>query len=168
MENKIKVTVEYEAPNTSKFDALIIQYNAAKQMADEAIAYYKSLADTAMEAKLQVILEEIETLEGYMRRIYEITKTDINLSFWPNRFGGRFDITFKPKDICPFRISLGGDRLYWHSKIGERIIAEWDKQLFFQQLEKDACLQLSKAIESEQARGQEHIKRLNSIINSEV
>ena len=43
--NEIKVTVAYEKPTTSKFDALMAEYEAAKKYADETVAYYKPLAD---------------------------------------------------------------------------------------------------------------------------
>ena len=54
--NEIKVTVSYEKPTTSKFDALMAEYEAAKKYADETVAYYKPLADVAEDAKFDAVL----------------------------------------------------------------------------------------------------------------
>ena len=70
--NEIKVTVTYDKPNTSKFDALMAEYEAAKKCADETVAYYKPLADVAEDAKFDTIMEQLETIKEYAVRISEI------------------------------------------------------------------------------------------------
>ena len=72
--NEIKVTVAYEKPTTSKFDALMAEYEAAKKYADETVAYYKPLADVAENAKFDAIMEQLETIKEYAKRIYKITE----------------------------------------------------------------------------------------------
>ena len=74
--NEIKVTVTYDKPTTSKFDALMAEYEAAKKYADETVAYYKPLADAAEEAKFDAIMEQLETIKEYAKRISEIKDGD--------------------------------------------------------------------------------------------
>jgi hypothetical protein len=67
--NEIKVTVAYEKPNTSKFDALMAEYEAAKKYADETVAYYKPLADiaerhVAQDGLVAVVTSEVSESEA--------------------------------------------------------------------------------------------------------
>lgn len=57
--NKIKVTVEYEQPETDRFDALMAEYKAAKAVADEAKETIKPLISAAEEAKYEAICQQL-------------------------------------------------------------------------------------------------------------
>ena len=173
--NEIKVTVTYDKPTTSKFDALMAEYEAAKKYADETVAYYKPLADVAERAKFDAIMEQLETIKEYAKRISEITESgrgeiqitagvygymreDSNSSVY-------FTVSYR-SDTDRFCISCDHTPFIDYSKFCSgryNIIGKWEEWKIYEQLEKDAYRQLQNAIESQKARMQKQIDRLNNI-----
>ena len=171
--NEIKVTVTYEKPTTSKFDALIAEYEAAKKYADETVAYYKPLADAAEDAKFDAIMEQLETIKEYAKRIYEITgHSEVIISAGVHAYmrgdtcsSVYFQVTYRPKTNFPFIIACDHTP-FVKGKFCEgryNFVGKWEEWKIYEQLEKDACDKLRAAIEGQKAKAQKQINRLNNI-----
>ena len=68
MENKIKVTVEYEKPEMSKIDALIEQYAIAEKIADETVAEVTPVINECGLEKYNAICEQLKTVGNKLRK----------------------------------------------------------------------------------------------------
>jgi hypothetical protein len=175
--NEIKVTVSYEKPTTSKFDALMAEYEAAKKMADEKVSYYKPLADAAEEAKMDAILEQIEPIIEYTKQLAAISnsKVYINAHVSASESGyyelQTFSLTFHPEwdsviitwNHMPFnkeRLKKYPEALVGHD---QNILGNWDKWNMYKSLENDAIRKLKTEIEKQHNRGEKQINRLNNI-----
>lgn len=179
----IKVTVEYEVPKTSKFDALMAEYAVAKQIADETELYYKPLAVAAEDAKFDAILHQLETIKYYAQ---QISKLSNNEAVWikatipyhernDNGYmmgSGDFTVEYFPKETNHFRIRWGGvlftkevfDRARCNfCKASRNVIGNWDKWKVYQRLEEDAICKLNELIQKQAQRKQEQIDRFNNI-----
>ena len=162
----IKVSVEYEIPKTTKFEALLKEFEVAKKVADETVDYYKPLADCAEKAKFDAIMEQLETIKEYAKQISGITQQATHIRKW---FGAcAFDIAYRPKEtILAFEIRYGGKPFVQNNPYiysgGTNIIGNWEEWHCFEILEKEACDQLKELIKKEQQRGQTQIDRLNNI-----
>ena len=165
--NEIKVTVTYEKPNTNKFDALMAEYETAKRVADETVAYYKPLADVAEEAKFDAIMEQLETIKEYAKHISEIKNDATWISYWAG--ARRFDVVYRPKQATyRYEITWGGDPFTKEKmQIMRHIIVRWEELKVYEELEKEACKQLKKEIQKQVKRSQEQIDRLNNIVKEE-
>lgn len=173
--NEIKVTVAYEKPTTSKFDALMAEYEAAKKYADETVAYYKPLADAAEDAKFDAIMEQLETIKEYARRISEITH-QVEVSIYAVVCGSMrgdscssvyFKVVYMSNHpSCKFIISCDNVPFVKDSKFCSgryNFIGKWEEWKIYEQLEKDACSKLQSAINGQKARVQKQIDRLTNI-----
>ena len=169
--NEIKVTVTYNKPETSKFDALMAEYEAAKKYADETVAYYKPLADVAEKAKFDAIMEQLETIKEYAVRIQEITGySEVEISAGVHAYmrgdacsSVYFTVTYRPK---AFIISCDHTPFINYRKFCDgryNIVGKWEEWKIYEQLEEDAFRQLQNAIENQKARAQKQINRLNNI-----
>ena len=172
--NEIKVTVTYEKPTTSKFDALMAEYEAAKQLADETVAYYQPLADVAEDAKFDAIAEQLETIKRYAQKIASITQED-NVKIYTYCNGSLFSVNYKQNSNFPFDINWDGthftkDNIHrqhgWFCEGRYNIVGKWDEWGVYQALENNACSQLTNAIKAQVARGQNQIDRLNNIVKN--
>lgn len=168
--NEIKVTVTYEKPTTSKFDALMAEYEAAKKYADETVAYYKPLADAAEDAKFDAIMEQLETIKEYAKRISEINGDAVWLRAWMPHSSVTFEVVYRPQS--GFEITWWGDtfcKRYMHSRpyryVEDKcnIIGNWDEWKIYEQLEKHAIAKLTEAINKQKHKAQQEINRLNNI-----
>ena len=168
--NEIKVTVTYEKPTTSKFDALMAEYEAAKKYADETVAYYEPLAEAAEEAKFDAIMEQLETIKGYAKCISDIHNEAVWLRAGIPRSGVTFEVVYRPQS--GFEITWWGDtfcKRYMHSRPhryveGEfNIIGNWNEWRIYEQLEKHAFEKLNMAINKQKRRANAEINRLNNI-----
>lgn len=177
----IKVTVEYEAPKTNKFDALMAEYAVAKKVADETVAYYKPLADIAEEAKFDAIMEQLETIKQYAKQISDISNMaafitahlSAELRNSPYRnidYGKRFEVAYRPQS--GFEIMWDGDRFtkerlrkYREGMCDKErnIIGKWDEWGVYKMLEDSACRQLQDMIKRQVNKGNEQINRLKNI-----
>lgn len=165
---EIKVTVSYEQPNTSKFDALMAEYEAAKKYADATEAYYKPLADAAEEAKFNAIMEQLETIKGYAMQISNITGKDVYIRVWVGSC--RLDVDYYPHNgHC--NVSYGGclftmtsanrnRRLFFE---GCNLIGRWDELHAYQELEEEAFDLMRTAIDKQKKRAAHQINRLHNI-----
>lgn len=184
MENKIKVTVEYEVPKTSKFDALLSEYAIAKKVADETESYYKPLAEAAEEAKFDAILHQLETIKYYAKQIAQLDKYSSGI--WittnipayergehnPMYDSGNFAVIYRPKESNPFEIKWSGspftkeafNKCHLSFCQGYRnVVGNWDKWKVYQRLEENAMKQLNELIQKQMQRKQEQIDRFNNI-----
>lgn len=175
----IKVTVEYEVPKTSKFDALMAEYEAAKKLADETVSYYKPLADAAEEAKMLAILEQIKTIQQYAQTLSTLEKSGIAVircridSCQRGPYcvhDAYFEVRFDPNgehsvfwdgnvfNIAGFRRCKGNfvDGSY-------NILGNWDRWQVYRQLEENACKQIKAKIDQQKTRANNEKNRLNNI-----
>lgn len=171
--NEIKVTVAYEKPTTSKFDALMAEYEAAKKYADETVAYYKPLADVAEEAKMIAILEQIEPIKQYAKQLAQMYQCG-NASIKALNFGRILHQEFV---VCyshtgGYKITWGGtifdcNRLRTHPREFTRddynILGGWDEWKMYKKLEDDATRQLRKLIDKQTSRANDEKNRLHNI-----
>ena len=176
--NNITVTVTYDKPNTSKFDALMKEYRVAQKLSEETIAYYKPLADVAEEAKFDAIMDQLETIKDYARQISEIKNKE---SVWITALicgsdrGDRdsnvkFQVVYRPKEpIYKYEILCGGhpfvkSELSYFCRDGRmNFIGKWDEWKVYKQLESDACSKLHDAIFYQNLKAQEQIRRLENV-----
>ena len=165
----IKVSVEYETPKTTKFEALVKEFEIAKKIADEAVDYYKPLADCAEKAKFEAIMEQLQIIKQYAKQISSITHQATFLRSW---FGGNgawaFEVIYRPRETTEFEIKYGGKPFVKDNpsfyKGGTNVVGNWEEWRCFEYLEKEAEEKLTKLIEEEKQRGQTQIERLNNII----
>ena len=168
--NNIKVTVTYEAPTTNKFDALMKEYEAAKKIADETVAYYKPLADVAEDTKFDAIMEQLQTIANYAKQICEIDPEHraVWISVYTTHSFSMCYRTNYPLAIKWDDASFTKDNLHkrptWFTNESYNILGEWDKWQVYQKLENEACRQLKVAIARQFERGQNQINRLNNIV----
>ena len=181
--NEIKVTVTYDKPNTTKFDALIAEYEAAKKYADETVAYYKPLAEVAEEAKFDAIMEQLETIKRYAKTISDISGQSvwINVVIPSNIRGGcsssssdgKFSVIYRPNDNFPFEIMWYGDpftkerlRNRWYGMCDgyRNIIGMWNEWGVYERLEKEAISQLNCLINNQKRRGNQEKNRYHNIV----
>lgn len=166
----IKVTVEYETPKTTKFEALMKEYETAKKVADETVSYYKPLADIAETAKFEAIEEQLEIIKQYAKQISDITNKATFIQEW---FGPwRFDVVYRPRETTfKFEIKYGGNPFIQSNSSfytgGTNIVGNWEKWNCIEELEKAALQQLDTLIEKERKRGEAEIVRYNNIIKGE-
>ena len=171
--NEIKVTVSYEKPTTSKFDALMAEYEAAKKYADETVAYYKPLADVAEEAKVIAILEQIEPLKQYAKQLAQM----YSCGYATIKTTHKGRILEKEFAICyshtgGYKITWGGtifdcERLhcnpYVFTQEDYNILGSWDEWSMYEKLENDAISQIRKFIVAQTRRANEEKNRLYNI-----
>lgn len=175
--NEIKVTVSYEKPTTSKFDALMAEYEVAKKYADETVSYYKPLADAAEEAKFNAIMEQLETIKEYAKRISEIKNGD---AVWIKAYlssdlpemhsqGGCFEVVYRPRETTyKFEVNstyrhFDRKHLEYHSKAPFNFIGNWDEWKVYEGLERNAMSQLRDLINEQKRRANQERNRLDNI-----
>lgn len=173
--NEIKVTVSYEKPTTSKFDALMAEYEAAKKYADETVAYYKPLADAAEEAKFDAIMKQLEPIKEYAKRISEIKNGEtvwiiayLPISICGGCDGEKFSVVYRPKEIYKWTFSTKyGDferkNIRYYTNGSHNFIGMWDEWGVYNKLEEEAFKQLREAINEQKSRANREINRLNNI-----
>ena len=177
MENKIRVTVEYEKNETTKFDALIEQYQAAKKLADEKVAYYKPLAIAAEEGKLKAILEQVEIIKDYCRQAHKTLGMVLKPSAYVGSDliggleGSHFVIYFDENHGVwsaefrhhPFTLNNYQENPSDFVNRSYNIIAQWEKMGIFAELERQVCRSVEGAIERQNNRIKNIEGRYNSI-----
>ena len=176
----IKVTVEYEKPTTTKFDALMAEYAAAKKMADETVSYYAPLADCAELAKFDAIMEQLETIKGYVKQLSAFSPDAggavhayIGASMRGNHYTGGLYFKVEYHQNSGYRI-MWGDFLFTRDRFqharyaftsgGQNIIGNWDEWKVYETLENDALRQLRSRIEAQHKRAQAQIDRLDNVL----
>ncbi len=169
--NEIKVTVTYEKPTTSKFDALMAEYEAAKKYADETVTYYKPLADAAEDAKFDAIMEQLETIKEYAKRISGITGRDTSLYAAVHAYmrhdtcsSDYFAVSYRSKQM-DFTIAFNHAPFVKGKFCSGRsnVVGKWEEWKMYEQLEEDAYNKLRSAIEAQKNKAQGQIDRLYNI-----
>lgn len=69
MENKIKVTVEYEKPEMSKMDALMEQYAIASKIASKKTSEIRGVIEEVGHAKFLAIGEQLKEIGAKLRQL---------------------------------------------------------------------------------------------------
>lgn len=178
--NEIKVSVSYDKPTTSKFDALMAEYEAAKRRADETVAYYKPLADVAEEAKFNAIIEQLETIKKYANKLCEFSENKqvtIRAYISADERGGstgcyfsvfchsngNYCIRWDGMDFTAEAVKKYPDDFTASYSERYNILGHWDKWKVYEYLEKDALRQLQGYIGSQNKRAEKQINRLNNI-----
>lgn len=177
--NEIKVTVSYEKPTTSKFDALFAQYEAAKKCADETVTYYKPLADAAEEAKMSAILEQLETIKEYARKLRTLNGThtarintyvSAKMRSSYHSSGAYFEVYCDKQGVCsvtwdntPFTLEKLTVRRSDFTGTGWNILGMWDEWHIYEKLEEEALKQIRSKITEQTRRSNEEKNRLYNI-----
>lgn len=163
--NEIKVTVTYDKPNTSKFDALMAEYEAIKKYADETVSYYKPLADAAEEAKFDAIMEQLETIVEYAKRISVMTGKK---AVWikTSNFTVCYRTDYKP-EITWHGMEFTKEKMrrnpHRFCESIYNVIGNWDEWGMYEMLERDACYKLKQAIDEQKRRANAEKNRLYNI-----
>lgn len=178
--NEIKVTVTYDKPTTSKFDALIAEYEAAKKYADETVSYYKPLADAAEEAKFDAIMEQLETIKRYAKHISDITNGSAvwitayissSLCGSPSSEGEKFSVVYRPKETTykwEFNTQYGEfkkEHIRYYTEGYHNFIGNWDTWKVYEKLEEKALELIRKEITEQTRRANREKNRLYNITN---
>lgn len=178
----IKVTVEYDEPTTLKFDALLSEYAVAKKIADETVSYYSPLADMAEYAKFDAIMEQLETIKYYAKKIFELN--EVACSVWIKAYVSAAELGGYRTSGESFQViydhSTHDIEVRWSGSAfskermkrypgcycddGYNILGNWDKWNVYKRLETDAIQQLQRLIARQQERGKKQVDRLNNII----
>jgi hypothetical protein len=174
--NEIKVTVSYDKPTTSKFDALMAEYEAAKKYADETVAYYKPLADVAEEAKFNAIMEQLETIKEYAKRISEIKngeavwiKAYVSSDTCGYHSGQEFEVIYRPKEtVWKFEVrsswrEFSRQHIKYHTEEGHNFVGNWDEWKIYEKLERNAISQLNSLINEQKRIANQAKNRLYNI-----
>lgn len=175
---KIKISVSYEQPKTTKFDALLKAYEISKKQADEIISYYKPLADAAEEAKFNAIMEQLETIKEYAHKlsilkngavIWITARIANSICDSSDNEGEMFQVQYRPKDskqwkFCTKYREFSREHINYHTTGCHNFIGKWDEWEVFKKLETAAYDQLQELIEYQEEKGQKEINRLNNIV----
>ena len=176
--NEIKVTVTYNKPETSKFDALMAEYEVAKRYADETVAYYKPLADVAENVKFDAIMEQLETIKEYAVRISEIKHGSAvwitayipsGLCGSSNCDGEKFSVIYRPKETS-FRFEIRSawqefsrKQIKYYTEGSHNFIGNWDEWKVYEKLEEKALELLRKEISEQTLKANAEKNRLYNI-----
>ena len=174
--SEIKVSVSYEKAPTTKFEALLKEYEVAKKVSDEQVSYYKPLADAAEDAKFKAILEQLETIKGYALKIAELTTSKTSYigcylsSATLHGYTGRdFKVVVKDgKVVVKFGDVQFNEENYTNlrSEFCNRdynLIADWDRMKIYEGLENSAIAKLTSLIDSVKEVGERQVKRLSRV-----
>lgn len=181
---RIKVSVSYEQPETTKFDELRKQYDIAKQIADETVSYYTPLAEAAEEAKMKAILDQLKNIERYCFQIASLRtskKAKVSTMITGEMRGHHnlgciwfsVECTIENDHIPKYYKKWGYnefsmENLKNHSYVftdkGFDILKNWDTWKVYQELEDNAIYQMKSLIKQQEERGKEQIERLNNIV----
>jgi hypothetical protein len=169
----IKVTVEYEKPSVDRFAALMAQYNEVKAMSAEVIAYYKPLAQAAEAAKLDAILQQLETIFSYAVQLNRLNKYITNIYFTKTGvdhkileirvYNGKasaywetYPLTQKQLAETPNRFTAGYNDSY-------NILGNWDKWGVYAKLEAECMRLLNVELNKQKEAAEAQVKRLHNI-----
>lgn len=181
---KINISVSYEEPKTTKFDALMEQYKAAKQIANETVSYYKPLAEAGEEAKMKAILKQLETIEYYCYQLALLkadkkseVSTIITASQRGSNSGGLWftvrcnidtnGISHYYKKWGNVEFSIENLKKFPHAFIeeGYNILGNWDKWKIYEELEDNIYSKIRMLIDEQEKRGKKQIQRFENIQN---
>lgn len=176
MSNTIKINVEYEVPKTDGFFNLLKQYEEVKKSADETVHYYRPLAETAEQAKMDAILEQLESIKTYM---IELNKLNSDIREMHIYF--RIDNSVENGHFA-VKIYAGEVSFSWHTFAFSKqayntsnwkftdercdylnILGNWEKWNVYGRLEKECFRQLNEEIEKQKNRAEKEIARLRNI-----
>lgn len=169
--SNIKTSVLYDTPPTTKFDALMKEYEVAKEVADEIIAYYSPLADAAEHAKMLAILEQLEPIKKYATQLAKINGGVVTLDAYADNTkcfsvsgyrDGSTNITWSGAEgLRKVKVSLENLDANPHFFTGPdyNILGNWNNWRIYEQLETKACDMLKNAIKCAKNRGDKEIAR---------
>lgn len=162
--SNIKISVSYNTPPTTKFDALMKEYEAAKKVADETIAYYAPLADAAEHAKLLAIIKQLEPIKKCATQLAKINDGVVIIDAYAN--SKRFYVSGYRDGSA--HIAWAGAKVslenfdanpYFFTGPDYNILGNWNNWKIYEQLETRACEMLKAAIECQKTKGDKEIAR---------
>lgn len=109
MENKIKVTVEYENPEMSKIDALIEQYTIAAKISKEKTTAIRSVIEEVGNAKFLAIGEQLKEIGAKLRQ-FCLAKGD--------RYNNYIETYYKETTRFRIKYDCDSDRLWYLYNVG--------------------------------------------------
>lgn len=163
----IKVTASYEYDNShSKFDALLTQYNIAKKIADETKAIKQPLINAMGEKKLELIMEQLETIKKYASTL-SMLQNDACVAVRAIGKGGAHcvKITHSNKWGDKFTIYLDGYENpipSWFEEHG--IVTRWNELNLYESLKQDCERQLERLIQ----RANSSTDKINNLYNTMI
>lgn len=162
--NNIKISVSYNTPPTTKFDALMKEYEAAKKVADETIAYYSPLADAAEHAKLLAIIEQLEPIKRYATQLAKIKGNVVQIEAYVNRkcfsvSGYRDGSTQMTWAGAKMSLENLDANPHFFTGPDYNILGNWNNWKIYEQLETRACDVLKDAIRCAKNKGDKEIAR---------
>ena len=175
MENKIKITVEYEKPEMSKLDALMEQYVIAEKIADTTIADIKPVIEECGRAKYKAICEQLELIGKKLRQFCLMGKR-INTPYievWYEEYT-RFKIKYDyEKDELRYLYNVGtfndGASFMWeanykHLTDTNGLVTKWNNYDIINKLNKDLERLIERSIESQLSRANGVKKHLENML----
>jgi hypothetical protein len=173
--SNIKITVEYETPQTDKFAELMKQYEEIKTTSAETVSYYKPLADASEEKKLELILEQLETIKSYMMQIYSITNRAVNIkviayakpidrAFIMQYNEGKYIVRWD--SFYDFNIGLYRqckNRFNAERNESFNILGNWEKWRIYERLEQRCLDLLKEQIDKKKQEAENEVNRLKNI-----
>lgn len=165
--NNIKVTVDYELPNTDKFDALIGEYLKAKAITEATKETIIPLIEEGGKAKYLAICEQLNVIVGQLKEILLISNgksTSVQGWYIDNhddsyRMVLSYDRTTNQVKIT-YRERFGytaRNFLDWEGNKDELLsldglITRWNDFKIIEEMQKDCYRQLKRMIDNEQKK----------------
>lgn len=183
MENKIKVTVEYEKPEMSKFEALLNQYKIAEEIANATEVELTPLIQEGGKAKYIAICEQLTVIGKQFREYCIVTKKKYYTHIWTkyrNSCGSDvyFSIGYTPDNDTLYYLFNGYslDRGYgWdfmnfernsRDLIGEGgVVTRWNRFNIISELQQELERYITNAIKDQTERVskvQTHLKNIQN------
>lgn len=166
--NEIRVTAEYINKPSTKFDALLAEFKAAKALAEATEAEKQPLIDAMGEAKLELIKKQLHEIAKKLFVIVQITgrgcKVEVEkMVNWYN-----YKASVSVDQNYTIRIYLGGydidtSRRWcqgWFSEDG--IVTKWNELKLYDMILKE-CEQRMTSLVDEQNK---KIERINNTFNN--
>lgn len=173
----IKITVAYTAPITDKFDALMTQYGEVKRLSNETVNFYRPLAEAAEETKLALILEQLETIHGYLLKLNSINDS-INFIKAHSQPGHKDSLEFLVELGYNNEMVVNWDRLklnhenvvkrvnYFTANYHDRynILGNWDNWGMYERLENRCIELLNLEINKQKKLAEDEKNRFHNIV----
>lgn len=163
--NEIRVTAEYINKPSTKFDALLAEFKAAKALAEATEAEKQPLIDAMGEAKLELIKKQLHEIVEKLFVIVHITGRDceIKVEKMVNWYNYKASVSVNHR--YTIKIYLGGydintSREWWFSEDG--IVTKWNELKLYDMLLKE-CEKIMTNLINEQNK---KIERINNTFNN--
>lgn len=176
--NNIRVTVDYELPNTGKFDALVEQYLQAKTIADTTEMTMIPLIQKGGKAKYDAICDQLSIIENQLKKIVLITNCQLATAtgWYMNEYYDNYVVVIeydglKDRTKVYYGRNLSNykcDFLDWDSNKDELLssnglITRWNDFKIIEDMQKDCNRQLNDLIEAQRRKAKRIVDTLSKI-----